>query len=165
MELDNQSTRQTYVHLLIDTLWRKSEVLHDLMELTEQQDRILSAESFDDRCFTQSMDAKEEKIQLLTKLDDGFEKVYESIRLELIDNKEKYPSEINRLKKLITSITDCNVKIQAMESRNKVKLELILSRKRKDVKNSRMSSKTVSNYYKNMAKLHEGESFFYDKKN
>lgn len=165
MEFENHESRQAYILLLVDTLKRKSEVLNNLIKITEQQESILALEQFDEDDFLQSIDVKEKQIQLLTKLDDGFEQIYQRVNEELSDNKWNYTSEIAVMQGLITSITDAGVKLQAMEMRNKYKLEAQLAAKRKDIKKSKLSSQTVTNYYKTMAKQHETQSAFYDKKN
>ncbi|MDF2944215.1 MAG: hypothetical protein K0S01_3073 [Herbinix sp.] len=165
MELENHTTKQAYIQLLADTLKKKTEVLDLLMNLSEQQDSIISSEDFDEEQFLQTITLKEEQIDSLTKLDAGFEQLYESVKVELETGRAKYTIEISALKERITEITDLSVKLQALEKRNKSKLEVLLAQKRKVIKNSRISNQTAANYYKTMAKQHEAQSVFYDKKN
>ncbi len=164
MELDNQAARQTYIRLLADTLKKKTEILGELLALTKQQECIITMDNFEEDEFLKTVSQKEEQINILSKLDDGFERLYQSVREELVTDKDKYKDDINGLKELIAVITDMSVELQAMEKRNKTRMEAYFSRKRREIKNSRVSSRTVTNYYKTMTKQYEIPSVFYDKK-
>lgn len=165
MELDNHQSRQAYVQLLIDTLKKKIEILNRLMLFTEQQEELIASEGFDEEEFMKLISLKQEQIDQLTKLDAGFEQLYESVKEDLEKEKAKFKEEISILKEQIITITDLSIKLQALEKRNKTKLETIFSVKRRDIKSSRMSNQTVANYYKSMSQQQNEQSFFYDKKN
>lgn len=164
MDLEN-GARQTYIQLLTDVLDKKKEALERLLRLTQQQEEMILSDTFEEELFLQSIQLKEEKLEDVSRLDTGFEQLYESVKEELVGNKDKYITEITFLKEQITLITDLSVKIQALEKRNKTKLEALFAKKRRDIKNSRISSQTATNYYKTMAKQHEAGPYFYDKKN
>jgi cell shape-determining protein MreC len=165
MELENHITKQTYIQLLTEILKRKSEILKPLLVLTKAQEAVIAAEPFSEEEFLKIISAKEEQIRELSKLDAGFEQVYESVKEELSTGKEKYRNEITGLKELILTITDQSVELQTLENRNRSKLELLLSAQRKAIKQARISARTATDYYKTMVKQHEAQSFFYDKKN
>lgn len=165
MELDNQIAKQTYIRMMAETLDKKTDLLIRLMELTNQQEGLIASDQFDEEEFNRIISAKEEELQKLSKLDDGFEKLYESIKEELVVGKNKYEEEIAKMKESISKITDISMKLQATEKRNKAGLEFLFARKRKDIKNARMSSQTVASYYKAMSRQNETQSIFYDKKN
>jgi hypothetical protein len=164
MELESQNTRQIYTQLMADTLKKKIGILNILLNITEQQETMISSDHFIEEQFMKTISLKEEQIQALTKLDVGFEQLYVRVKEELITGKEKYASDIAVLKELITEITDRNVRLQALEKRNKSKMDVLLIKKRKEIKGSRISNQTAANYYKTMANQHEAQSFFYDKK-
>lgn len=164
MELNN-NVKKTYIQLLIDSLDKKYKVLDELMLITTKQKDIIESESFDEDEFLQTIELKEEQINRLSELDRGFELVYERIREELTENGGRYNAEIERLKELVTHVTDLSVKIQALERMNKSKLETLLANKRKEIRKARLSNETVANYYKNMSGMKESQSYFYDKKN
>lgn len=164
MELENQSTKQTYIKLLVDTLKKKSEVLGHLMELTELQESIINLEPFDEDQFLDVVSKKEEQLEVLATLDNGFEQLYDSVKVELTEGKMNYVEEIQEMKELITLITDYSVKLQAMEKRNRAKLEIIFSNKRIEIKNARASNRMVTNYYKSATQQQVPQSYFYDKK-
>jgi flagellar biosynthesis/type III secretory pathway chaperone len=165
MELENNTARRAYIQLLVDTLKKKSEVLNQLMELTLRQESLITSDELKEEEFSVIISSKEEQINMLSKLDEGFEKLYESVQEELLTGREKYRTEITTLQELIITITDTSVKLQALEKRNKLKMEAYFSNQRKKIRNSRLNNKTVTNYYKTMTKQNEIPSFFYDKKN
>lgn len=164
MDMDSNVTKQAYIQILIDTLEKKKSILNKLMSVTEQQEEVLTAAKFDDSLFNRTISMKSEHLDTLNMLDEGFEKIYAGVKNEIISNKDHFKEEINTMKNLISDITDYSVKLQALEKRNKSKMEFLLTQKRKEIRNSRISSKTVSNYYKTMASQHESQSLFYDKK-
>lgn len=165
MELESNTARQAYIQLLVDTQKKKLDVLKHLMDLTERQERLIAAGNFKEEEFLELVNLKEGKLKELSKLDDGFEQIYDSVKEELVGGKVKYTAEIAALKELIGSITDTSVKLQALERRNKANMEFYFSRKRKEIRTARKNNKAVSNYYKTMTKQHEIQSYFYDEKN
>lgn len=163
MELNN-NVKSTYIQLLIDSLRKKHMVLNELMQITTRQQDIIESESFDEDEFMKTITLKEEQINSLSDLDKGFELVYDRIREEIKENSNMYIAEITSLKELVTKVTDLSIKLQALEKRNKTNLEELLSKKRKSIRNARLSNETVANYYKTMSGRQEAQSYFYDKK-
>ncbi len=164
MAMEDNTARQAYIHLLIDILEKKKKLLIWLMNVTEQQEKIIATDPFEEQVFDETIEIKEEHLNNLIMLDDGFEKIYDGVKDELGNNSGNYISEIACLKKLVAEVTDLNVRLQALEKRNKAKLGFLFSQKRKSIRDSRISSKTAANYYKTMANQQENESLFYDKK-
>ncbi|CRZ35202.1 hypothetical protein DFR55_10470 [Herbinix hemicellulosilytica] len=164
MELNN-GYKKTYIQILIDSLNKKYTVLNELMQITIRQQNIINAEQFNDDEFMNTIALKEELINSLSELDKGFEMVYDRVREELKENGNSYQSEITSLKELVTKVTDLSVRLQVLEKTNKTGLEAVLSRKRKEIGKARISNETVANYYKNMSKRADSQSYFYDKKN
>ncbi len=163
MELSDNA-KQTYIQLLIDSLSKKYGVLNELMQITIKQQEIIGAAHFIEDEFLDTISRKEKHISGLEELDKGFEQAYDRVRSELNENGQKYASEIISLKKLVILVTDLNVKLQALEKQNKSKLEAVLTSKRKEIRNARLSNETVTNYYKSMSGRQESQSYFYDKK-
>lgn len=163
MEL-NDNNKQIYIQLLIDSLSKKGKVLDELMQITTTQQTVIDSEGFDEDEFLKVITLKEELINSLAELDRGFELVYDRIRVELNENRGQYTMQITKLKELVTEVTDLSVKLQALEKRNKSKLEILITNKRKNIKNARLSNETVTNYYKSMSSNQSPQSYFYDKK-
>lgn len=164
MELDNSMTKQAYIQLLIDVTRKKLDVMQKLMQITDAQEELMCPENFDEDGLSLTISEKDEQLNHLLELDQGFEKIYNSVKDELMVNKYRYEVEITTLQEYITSITDISIRLHASEQRNKNKLELLLAARRREIKQSKVSSQTAVKYYKTMTNQHEVQSFFYDKK-
>ena len=157
--------KRSYISILKDTLEKKVSILKDLLEVTLLQEKCISEDAYDSDEFEQAYSVKETLINQLNKLDEGFELIYEHVKEELSVNQIQYKEEILHLQGLIRQITEKSTQIQAIEMRNKSKIEAFFSHRKKQIKGYKVNSKRASSYYKNMADQHHGESYFYDKKN
>lgn len=164
MEMELSKITGTYIKLLQDTLDRKLLVIRELLELSQQQNNCLKQERFEEERFDELMDKKSVFLEELSKLDAGFDRTYELIRNEVSDLKELYCNEITTLQEMIRKITDVSVNIQAVETRNRDTLVVLLGRKRMEIRNYKTQNRVTTNYYKTMANQHGAQSYFYDKK-
>jgi hypothetical protein len=160
--MDEKNT--IYVKILIDSLQKKKQVLHNIFEITTQQSSLLEDSDFDLDAFNATIDEKQDLINLLDQIDNGFEQVYERLKDDFAQNKHLYQSHITQMQSYISEITDYSVNLQAMEEKNRMKLQTCLSGQRKQIKNMKVSNNTAASYYKNMANQHQGQSYFLDKK-
>ncbi len=163
MELNNPN--QTYFILLKDTSKKKIGVLQELLKYTLIQEKIIDQGDIEKEEFLDTISEKEKQLNILLQLDDGFEQVYQRIKDSLLKYPKYFEAEVKELKDLITIITDLNIKLQALEKRNKTKMDNVLIKKRLEIKNFKANNQMVSNYYKNMANQHQGQAYFLDKKN
>ncbi len=154
-----------YVHILIDTLTKKNSLLDKLIQITTMQEEYITLTPPDIDNFETSLNEKETLIEKINELDEGFEKIYEHVKEEITSNKINHKEDILELQSLIKQVTEKSAKLQALEIRNKKSLEIFFSNKKKEIKDFKQSSKTASNYYKNMMNQQSGESYFLDKKN
>lgn len=160
-----EETNQVYIKILADSLVKKLEVLGRLEELTSWQEKILSMDTFNEDDFDQSMKEKEEQLAILDELDRGFENLYSRVKEELAQNKGLYKKDIISIQHSIEEITNCSVKLQAMEARNRERFRVCLAAKHKEIRDVRMNSQSAASYYKNMSNQHQaGQSYFMDKK-
>lgn len=154
-----------YIRILLDSMKKKERVLQYLLGETKEQSQILSEELFNIDNFDRSMERKELLIEELNQLDNGFETTYDRVKEELKKSREKYQKEIIELKKLITSVTDISVKIQALEQRNKKSMEQCLIKQKQEIKQVKMSNQTAVKYYNQMAGQYQAsQSYFLDSK-
>lgn len=153
-----------YTHILIESLKKKKTALEQILKYTKSQEETLAKETFDEEVFEALIEKKQEYIDIINKLDEGFEITFERVRQELEENREMFKNEISSLQQLIRQVTDVSAKIQALEQRNKAAFEKIMYQKREKIKVARLSSQSVSKYYQNTANAHIGESIFLDKK-
>lgn len=153
-----------YLNILEDSLKKKIEVLNRIGEVNDAQTEVIKGESADLEAFDQMMEEKDLYINELTKLDEGFESLYDNVKQELVGNRQKYADQIKRLQELITQITDKSVSIQAQEARNKALVENCFKKKRQELGYSRKNSQAAYGYYQNMNNMKGIQPQFMDKK-
>lgn len=157
-------TAKTYIGMLADILAQKEKTLTEVYDITKEQNFILTKEG-DEEKFNATLDRKDRLLKQLERLDKGFSDTYAKVSAELSGNKNTYKAEILGLQEKIKGLTDLGVKIQALEEQNKIAFEQFLSSEKKKIKDFKVSSKTVSSYYKNMTgKPQGGDAYFMDKK-
>ena len=154
-----------YINVLVDSLQRKSSALQGILEYTKKQEQILWSEAFDEEEFLQTISAKQRFLNRIEELDSGFEVVFNRVNEELASGREQYATQIQTMQKLITEISGLGMDIQALEQRNKVQMEKVLSSKKDSIKNMRANNNAANNYYRNMANQQYNQSYFLDKKN
>lgn len=154
----------TYLNILKESLEKKIEALKSIEEIDNAQTEILKKESLDMEAFDRTVDEKDHYINELNQLDEGFEALYDKVKAELLNNKQKYAEQIKHLQELIGEITDRSVTIQAQESRNKALVEKHFAKERQELGKSRVSSKAAYGYYQNMSKSTVVDAHFMDKK-
>lgn len=156
--------KSTYIHILADTLIKKNVLLDNLLRITDLQVKYLNTVPPEMEKFEQAMGEKDDYIEQINQIDEGFEMIYLHVQEELNTKRIEHKEQIEELQELIRQITDKSAKIQGVEMRNRNWLETYFQEKRKEIKNLKISNRTVTNYYKNMQNSLAGESFFLDKK-
>lgn len=146
---ENMENNSTYVAVLKSTLIRKYNVLLELEKIMERFDKILSLDDIDTDSMDKILDERQTAIKQIEDLDAGFESIYSKVEVEIKNNRVMYEKEIKQMQEYIPKITELGVTISAMETRCKAKFEIFFSKKRTQVKNFKLSSRTVANYYKN----------------
>lgn len=142
--MENQLT------ILSESLDQKLSVLEDIQAYNRKQEKAFLEETPDMESFDQALEEKEELIQRLEKLDDGFEALYDRISQQLQSDREKYSDQIRELQEKIGRITDLSVSIQAQEARNKKLIEDYFKNARSGIRQGRQGSKAAYDYYRNM---------------
>lgn len=153
-----------YLQVLEESLIKKRDVLNRMEILNKEQEILLKKSDLSEEEFDKSIDQKGELIEVLNKLDEGFEKLYEQIRGQLYSGKEKYKDQISVLQRLIKEVMDKSVTIQAQEARNKQLADSYFLNARKDLQQGRRSSKIALDYYRNMSQSQVISPQFMDKK-
>ena len=155
---------QSGAQILLQSLEKKNALLDQMIQQNGVQEEILKQEEFDMDAFDAAIDQQDSYVEQLEKLDQGFESVYDRVREELIENKERYRSEITRMKEQIQQITDKIVTLNAGNMRNKMLAENQFKKKRQEIGNGASKNKVAKNYYNNMNKLNYVSPQFYDNK-
>ncbi len=152
-----------YLKILSESLDKKTEMLTEIERLSrEQSDLIKDMAELED--IDANMNAKDELITDLLKLDEGFEALYENIRTELIDSKDEHKEQIAQIQGKITKVMELSTSIEAVEARNKAEMEKRFSFERKNIQDQRKVSTAAYDYYKVSNKLNAVTPQFMDKK-
>lgn len=141
---------ENYLDILEESLQMKLKVLGEISVYNQKQEQLLRKESISLEELDENMRQKDELIQKVTALDEGFETLYERIKEQLLDNKDDYKEQIRKLQQLISQVTEKGVSIQAQESRNKKLIEDYFKKERSQLRQNRQSSKAAYNYYKSV---------------
>ncbi len=154
----------TYLQMLNSSLIRKKTLLEKILKLTEEQHHAFQEEKDTILILEECVLKKEPLIRQLNEIDEGFDMVYSKIKESVITDPKQYKNEISELQKSILSVTELGVKIQSLEQMNKLKFEVYSKERRQEIKQFKMSNRTVTNYYKSMTGNPQGDSYFIDKK-
>lgn len=141
---------ENYLKILEDSLLKKLTVLDEIIEYNNGQEALLKNDKVSIEELDANMLQKDELIQKVLKLDEGFEALYDKIREQLLGNKDLYKGQIKNLQNLIASVTDKGVTVQAQEARNKKLVEDYFSKEKSQIRQGRVASKAAYDYYKNM---------------
>ncbi len=150
--------------ILLQSLEKKNELLDRMIAQNSAQEEILKQEELDMDAFDAAIDLQSSYVEQLEQLDEGFETTYDRVREELLANRERYRSEITRMKEQIRQITDKIVTINAGNMRNKMLAESQFKKKRRAIGKGASRNKVAKNYYNNMNNLNYVSPQFYDNK-
>lgn len=153
-----------YLTILTESLRKKIQILDELQRICEYQGKVLEETPIDYEKFDMYVDDKDICISQLTRLDEGFEQVYDKVREELQGNKDIYADWIREAKELITQITEKSVAIQTQESRNKLAVENAFRKERENMGKGKKSMRAAMDYYRSMNRSNVVTSQYMDKK-
>ena len=135
-----------YLGILEESLQKKLKVLEEIAVYNKEQEQLLRKESVSLEELDENMSHKDELIQKVTALDEGFETLYERIKEQILTHKDDYKEQIRKLQQLISQVTEKSVSIQAQEARNKKLIEDYFKKERSQLRQNRQSYKAAYNY-------------------
>lgn len=141
---------ENYLGILKESLQKKLKVLEEIAVYNQEQELLLRKEDVSMEELDENMNGKDDLIQKVAVLDEGFETLYDRIKEQLLADKDAYKDQISELQQLISQVTEKSVSIQAQEARNKKLLEDYFSKERGRLRQNRQSSKAAYNYYKSV---------------
>lgn len=136
--------------ILSDSLDKKIEVLKRIQAYNDAQEKAFTESEPDMDSFDKALDEKEKLIQEILQLDQGFETLYERVRVELDENRDAYRDQIKELQAKITVITELSNAVQAKEARNKKLIENYFANQRMGIKQSRQRARAAYGYQQSM---------------
>ncbi len=142
----------TQLDILSESLDKKYQVLLEIQKYNEEQEKVFLADQIVLQDFDAAVEEKGKLIEKLSRLDLGFEALYQRLAQELSQNRKLYEEQIKKIQQQITKVTELSVSIQAQEARNKKLIEDYFAKERAQIKQGRKSSKAAYDYYKNMSK-------------
>lgn len=155
---------QENVIVLKESLDKKLAILQEIQRICKQQTDVLDSEPMDYELFDQLMNDRDVCIEKLEKIDEGFVKVFERVRADIDANKKQYEEIIKEIKALISDTTDSVATINALDARNRNKLENVFIREKRSASESKRSVNVAMNYYKNMLGMETNGGMHMDKK-
>ena len=163
-EVETGHMTESYLNILQESLEKKLQVMAEIQKYSLLQQEIFQSEEADLEKYDEYVDKKDELLEKLTALDNGFETLYKGLSEELQGNRERYAGQIRRLQELVTKVTEDSVAIQAQEKRNKKLVEDYFRRARAGIAQNRRSSRAAYDYYRSMSGSGVETSQLYDTK-
>ncbi len=143
-----------YIQIMIESLRKKSELLDKLIRKNEEQRECIEGkdfESIDWDGFNLLVAEKQTAIDRIVKMDEGFQSLYDRVKEQLNDDKDKYADKIKEIQKLITTITEQGIRISTGEERNRKIIEKVFGNRKKEIKRTRNSLKVANSYAQTMS--------------
>lgn len=155
----------TQLDILINSLNKKISYLEDILKRTKEQSSLLDKDELDLRVFNNIMNNKQNRIDKIFEIDNGFQEMFNKVKGYLNTNGELYKEQIKLMKEYILKIGELGVEIKVLESKNKTKFQLITNGKKSKVKEYRNNKNVVSNYHSNINNQNNAtQSHFFDSK-
>lgn len=164
MNENKQRSMDSLLQILQDSLSQKLDILTAVEKKSIEQTNLLTDPDVSMEVLDRNMDEKEELIEQISKLDSGFEALYDNIRKELLENKECYKEQIWVIQQLVSEIMDRSVSIEAIESRNKAAVEMLFQNRRKSLQHKKTASSVARHYQKTAKSLNVVNPQFVDSK-
>lgn len=109
--------------ILIDILDKKTIILENILNITENQKVLLEAEKFAEKIFKEMNVNKKAKIDKINSIDERFTSIYDDIKKYLVYNKNEYSSYIKKIQDKISNNMNFKMKIEICEQANKKIIE------------------------------------------
>ena len=93
-----EEEKLTYINILISTLKKKEDLLKKLKAETDKQADLIAESEFDPDAFDATISKKQEYIDSLLQLDDGFMDIYSKVKETMKNNSSDYRPEIEEAK-------------------------------------------------------------------
>ncbi len=154
-----------YITAMKDALKNKLGILEKIFDATRKQEIILAEQELDTDRFDEILDIKDILVRQLLDLDQGFQGMYNRVEADLKKNKTEYKPQILEMQNLIRQNTDLGVKIQALEQRNKQRFDMLAGKKRQEIQEYRLNSRSAGMYARQMETQYpQGQGYFLDKR-
>lgn len=162
--MDNSKQLSMLLQMLQESLVQKNDILTKIEAKSKAQAELIAKPDVTLEELDRNMDEKAALIARITKLDSGFESLYDNIRKDLLGHKDEYKEQIAQIQKLIEKVMEKSASIEALEARNKTAIETMLRQQKKDLQHQKNASSVARHYYKATNKLNYVNPQFLDQK-
>ncbi len=161
--MGNENENSVYVHMMVDSLKRKKQILMTLLSLTREQEQLLKYDELDADRFSAIIEEKGGQIDALNKIDEGFDTLFQYVKREIHANRMVYQSQIQAMQKLIGEVSELGIQIEALEHQNSGHFKVYLANQRKNIREFHLNNKSTSSYVQNMANAYNpDQSVFFN---
>ncbi len=143
-----------YIQIMIESLNKKSELLDRLIRNNEEQHECVAGKVYEEvdwDSFNLIVAQKQTSIDRIIKMDEGFQSLYDRVKEQLNEDRDRYADKIRQIQGLITKITGQGVKITTGEERNRKIIDKIFGNRKKEIKRTRNSLRVASSYAQTMS--------------
>ena len=167
-EMTDGIKTESYLEMMKDSLDKKIRLLEKIKDKNKEQYEILSVQlrdiDVDQEAFDRVVEEKSDIADELDAINEGFTALFDDLKDEINDNKDRYKDQIIHMQGQIREIMDLTNTIELQEHANKELADTFFSNERKKLKGVRNSSRASMNYYQNMNRSKMEESMFMDEK-
>jgi len=145
---------EDYIQIMIESLRKKTELLDKLIRKNEAQHECIEGKEFNEvdwDAFNLLVAEKQTAIDRIVKMDEGFQNLYDRVKEQLGEDKDKYSEQIREIQKLITKITEQGAKITTGEERNRRIIEGVFGNRKNEIKRTRNSLRVANSYAQTMS--------------
>ncbi len=155
---------EQYLLAMLKSLDEKSSVLQELLKKTARQGELVEEEAVDWDAFDRLVDEKDELIDRLDKLDDGFQIVFDRIKDELAEKKSAYPEQIKEMQRRIAGVTEMATRLISAEADNRERINRRFTAEKKKINMNKTTFRVAASYYNNMNQINLIDPQLMDKK-
>lgn len=145
---------EDYIQIMIESLTKKSELLDKLIRKNEEMHNCVAGKQYEEvdwDAFNLIVAEKQTAIDRIVKMDDGFQSLYDRVKEQLNEDKDKYADKIKEIQKLIEKVTGQGVRITTGEERNRKIIEKVFGNRKKEIKRTRNSLRVANSYAQTMS--------------
>lgn len=153
-----------YLEILILGLRKKLLLLNEISVLNQDQREILLDENVGPEVFDRNVRDKDELINEIIAIDNGFDEVYAHIKKIMERDHQLYEDQLEEMRKLIRLIMAKDASVRAEEQRNYDLAQRKFSSVKSKVREMKANQKMVNSYYRTMMGQKAGDSMFLDNK-
>lgn len=151
--------------LLEESLINKIDILNKIQEENNRQTQILNdPDTLDLQTFNEHIEKKGNMVDHLLLIEEEFNPLFEKVKEEIGNDKEKHKVQILRIQKYIKDIVNLNASLEESEKKNKKLVEQYFCLENQKMNEGKQTSAAAFNYYITMNNFKDIPPQFMDSK-